>query len=119
MLPLTFLRNRIQGRIEADPVAHVPATRILILLLLLVFSLPLVGRPTLAQEAEWEYKVVILQGIMAGGRFEREASGVFVDTKKTSSLNVLASDGWEVIAVVGAGSVDHTVYLRRRKPLRQ
>ena len=62
-----------------------------------------------------EYQVVILQGITAGGSFEKQSSGIYVDTKKTEALNSLAAAGWEVIAVVGAPGADHTVYLRRER----
>ena len=67
-----------------------------------------------ADAADWEYKVVIVQGMTAGGTIERESSGVYVDTKRTRALNDLAAQGWEVIAVIGTLAGDHAVYLRRR-----
>jgi len=67
-----------------------------------------------AGDAAWEYKVVVLQGLAAGGSFEKQASGVYVDTKRTKVLNEMAADGWEVVSVVGAPGADHTVYLRRK-----
>jgi hypothetical protein len=70
--------------------------------------------PVWADGGDWEYQVIILQGITAGGRVEKQAKGIYVDTKKTETLNALAADGWEVVSVVGAPGADHTVYLRRR-----
>lgn len=71
------------------------------------------GMPAWASDNDWEYKVVILQGVTAGGTIKEIASGVSVDTKKTKALNELASDGWEVISVIGSLVADHVVYLRR------
>ena len=82
-----------------------------ILLLSLIVN---AGMPAWADDGGWEYQVVILQGITAGGTIERQASGVYVDAKKTESLNELAADGWEVVSVVGAPGADHTIYLRRK-----
>jgi len=81
-----------------------------ILLMSLLFG---IGAPAWANDENWEYKVVILQGVTAGGTIKEIASGVSVDTKKTKSLNELASDGWEVISVIGTLVADHVVYLRR------
>lgn len=63
----------------------------------------------------WEYKVVILQGVMAGGTIEKESKGVYVDIKRTEFLNDLAANGWEVVTVLGGLGTDHCVYLRRKK----
>ncbi len=62
----------------------------------------------------WEYRVVLMQGITTGGSLAKQADGVYVDTTKTTLLNELAADGWEVIEVIGAPAGDHTVYLRRQ-----
>jgi len=67
-----------------------------------------------AETAAWEYKVVILQGVTAGGTIEKDAHGIYVDIKRTRALNTLAAEGWEVVTVTGAVATDHTVYLRRR-----
>jgi hypothetical protein len=80
------------------------------LLMCLLFGM---GAPAWASDESWEYKVVILQGVTVGGTIKEIASGVSVDTKKTKSLNELASDGWEVISVIGSLVADHVVYLRR------
>jgi len=85
------------------------SARILILSLFLNFA-PMAW----AGEAGWEYKVVVLQGLAAGGSFEKQASGVYTDTKRTKALNEMAADGWEVVAVIGVPGADHTVYLRRK-----
>ena len=83
---------------------------------ILILACILVVGPQSAQasEPEWEYKVVILQGVTAGGTIEKEPSGAYVNIKVTRILNVLAADGWEVVAVMGSVATDHTVYLRRR-----
>ena len=83
------------------------------LILSIVLQLALIT-PVWAGGETWEYQVVILQGVTAGGTIEKQASGVSVDTRKTRLLNELAAEGWEVIAVIGAGVADHTVYLRRK-----
>ena len=83
------------------------------LLLSIGFLLALIT-PVWAGGETWEYQVVILQGVTAGGTIEKQASGVSVDTRKTRMLNELAAEGWEVVAVIGAGVADHTVYLRRK-----
>lgn len=62
---------------------------------------------------DWECQVAILQGFAAGGSVKKQASGIYVDTKKTEALNTLAAEGWEVMAVAGAAGANHTVYLRR------
>jgi hypothetical protein len=81
---------------------------------LLMTALAVSAGPTAwAGESAWEYRVVILQGVTAGGSIEKQSSGVYVDTKRTSALNELAAQGWEVIAVIGAPGTDHAVYLRR------
>jgi len=85
----------------------------LIRLMLLMSLLFGIGAPTWANDENWEYKVVILQGVTAGGTIKEIASGISVDTKKTKSLNELASDGWEVISVIGTLVADHVIYLRR------
>lgn len=69
--------------------------------------------PAWAGEGGSEYRVVILQGITAGGTVEKQAAGIYVDTKRTRALNDLAAEGWEVVAVIGAPGMDHAVYLRR------
>lgn len=74
-----------------------------------------VANPTKAIDPVWEYKVVILQGVTAGGTIEKDAKGFYVDTKRTRDLNALAVDGWEVIAAMGSTGTDHTVYLRRKR----
>jgi hypothetical protein len=74
----------------------------------------LMALPVVADNHTWEYQVVILQGITAGGAIEKLAKGVSLDTRKTETLNKLASEGWEVVAVVGAPVSDHTVYIRRK-----
>ena len=82
-----------------------------ILILCLIVNL---GTPVWAENGDWEYQVVILQGITAGGAMKKQASGVYIDKKRTSALNELAADGWEVVSVVGAPGTDHAVYLKRR-----
>jgi hypothetical protein len=71
--------------------------------------------PVLSDDSGWEYQVVILKGITAGGRIEKQSSGIYIDTKRTETLNALADDGWEVVSVVGAPGSDHAVYLRRHR----
>lgn len=75
----------------------------------------LVAAPALSDSHNWEYQVVILQGIAAGGSIKKQSSGIYIDSRKTEALNSLAADGWEVVGVVGATGADHTVYLRRRR----
>jgi len=67
-----------------------------------------------ADDAGWEYQVVVLQGMTAGGTMEKQASGVYVDAKRTRALNELANDGWEILSVIGEAGADHAVYLRRK-----
>ena len=86
----------------------------LICSILLLGVLVNIGTPVWADDGGWEYQVVILQGLTAGGTIEKQASGVYVDTKRTKSLNELAADGWEVVSVIGAPGADHAVYLRRK-----
>lgn len=87
-----------------------------IAILAIAMLLLLVAQCARSDEPAWEYKVVILQGVTAGGTIEKDANGVFVDTGKTKTLNTLAAAGWEVITVVGGLTTDHSVYLRRRLP---
>jgi hypothetical protein len=80
---------------------------------LLCVFLMMVG-PVWADEGSWEYQVIILQGVTAGSKLERQAKGFALDTRRTKILNELAADGWEVISVVGAPLTDHAVYLKRK-----
>ncbi len=80
--------------------------------LFLVFVLGF-AEPVWSTESKWEYQVVILKGITAGGTIERKTNHIFVDVKKTEALAELAADGWEVVSVVGAPGSDDSVYLRR------
>ena len=66
-----------------------------------------------AENSDWEYKVVIVQGITAGGTINKLSHGVYVDTKRTKALNELANKGWSVVSVVGELGTDHMVYLKR------
>lgn len=84
------------------------------ILMLIVCSFIFAPQFCNADESSWEYKVVILQGVTAGGSIEKDSTGVYVDTLRTSALNALAADGWEVVAVMGAVATDHAVYLRRK-----
>ncbi len=81
-----------------------------------LFMMYLIGvaTPVWSNESTFEYKVVILQGITAGGTLEKESSGILVDKKKTEALSLLAAEGWEILSVVGSGA-GVTVYLRRQK----
>ena len=83
--------------------------------ILLLSMATIVAVPAFAEDHDWEYQVVILQGVLAGGTIEKQASGRFVDTKKTATLNQLAAEGWVVVSVVGAPGADHTVYLKRER----
>lgn len=78
--------------------------------------IPLLGSApvAMADGSEWEYKVVIVQGVTAGGSLEKQSSGIYIDKKRTAALNELAADGWEIVSVVGAAGADHAVYLRRK-----
>lgn len=78
-----------------------------------LFLIVVCAAPAAAADAGWEYQVVILQGVTAGGTVEKQARGVYVDTRRTQILNELAVDGWEVISAFGAPGMDHAVYLRR------
>ena len=82
--------------------------------ILLIVAITIMTYDALADDAAWEFRVVILQGVTAGGTLEKDAEGIYVDAKKTQALNTLATDGWEVVAVTGGVATDHTVYLRRR-----
>ena len=84
------------------------ATRVLPL----VFFLG-IAEPVWSDESQWEYQVVILKGITAGGTIEKQSSGIFIDVGKTEALAKLAAAGWEVLSVVGAPGADDTIYLRR------
>ena len=70
--------------------------------------------PTRADAANWEYQVIVLQGVSAGSTLERQAKGFSLDTRRTRILNELAGDGWEVVAVIGGPVTDHAVYLKRK-----
>ena len=83
---------------------------ILLLGLLLGLAMP-VG----ADDGGWEYQVVILQGITAGGTIEKQDRGIYVDTRRTEALNQLADDGWELISVIAGPGADHSLYLRRHR----
>lgn len=86
------------------------ATRIILAVLFLGFS-----APALTDNVAWQYRVVILKGITAGGTIEKQSNGIYLDTNKTDALNRLAEDDWEVVAVAGAPGADDTVYLRRQR----
>jgi len=74
-----------------------------------------IAPPALSDDSDWEYQVVILKGITAGGTIKKQSSGIYIDTKKTEALNALAAEGWKVLSVVGAPGADNTVYLRRQR----
>ena len=76
--------------------------------LMLLFLSPLV----LAED--WEYKVVFLPGTVTGSEVKQESSGAHLDVSKTEILNKLGASGWELIAVTGASSADHALYLKRK-----
>ena len=82
-------------------------------LILSLSLLSIIALPVLADYGTWEYRVVIVQGITTGGTIEKQSSGVYIDTKRTTIINELAADGWEVVSVIGLPNADHTVYLRR------
>ena len=90
------------------------ALRTQIAVTLIAAALFIATQGVLADDAAWEFKVVVLQGVTAGGTIEEDAGGIYVDRKRTRALNTLAADGWGVIAVTGAVATDHPVYLRRR-----
>ena len=71
------------------------------------------AEPAWSDESAWEYQVVILKGITAGGRIDKRSNRIFIDVNKTEALAELAAEGWEVVSVVGATGSDDTVYLRR------
>ena len=81
----------------------------------LLSALLILATPVPAAEVSWEYQVVILQGVTAGSKLEKQARGISLDTRRTQILNELAADGWEVVAVIGGPVTDHAVYLRRNK----
>jgi hypothetical protein len=72
--------------------------------------------PAWSDDQQWEYQVVIVKGITAGGAIKKQSSRIFLDEGKTEALATLAADDWEVLSVVGTTGADDTVYLRR--PLR-
>jgi hypothetical protein len=74
----------------------------------------MVVMPTRADDDNWEYQVIILQGVTAGSTLEKQAKGVSLDTRRTRILNGLAADGWEVVSVIGGPVTDHAVYLKRK-----
>lgn len=82
------------------------------ILILSVFLVLVV--PVWANDGNWEYQVIILQGVTAGSTLEKQAKGFSLDTRRTRILNELAADGWEVVAVIGGPVTDHAVYLRRK-----
>jgi hypothetical protein len=63
------------------------ATRIILAVLFLGFS-----APALTDNVAWQYRVVILKGITAGGTIEKQSNGIYLDTNKTDALNRLAED---------------------------
>lgn len=67
-----------------------------------------------AGDYRWEYKVIVVQGIAGGGSYQKQ-DGYYVDNKRTLVLNTLATDGWEVVSVIGSTTSEHTVYLRRQR----
>lgn len=80
-----------------------------LLIILLILSVP-----ARANDANWEYQVIILQGVLAGSTLEKQGKGFSLDTRRTQILNELAEDGWEVITVIGAPLTDHAVYMKRK-----
>ena len=80
-----------------------------LLIILLILSVP-----ARANDANCEYQVIILQGVLAGSTLEKQGKGFSLDTRRTQILNELAQDGWEVITVIGAPLTDHAVYLKRK-----
>ncbi len=82
-----------------------------VLLLCMLLTLTV---PARADDASWEYQVIILQGVLAGSILEKQGKGFSLDTRRTQILNELAEDGWEVIAVIGAPLTDHAVYMKRK-----
>mgnify|MGYP000241733217 FL=1 len=80
-----------------------------LLIILLILSVP-----ARANDANWEYQVIILQGVLAGSTLEKQGKGFSLDTRRTQILNELAQDGWEVITVIGAPLTDHAVYMKRK-----
>ena len=81
---------------------------------LLLSVLLIIVVPIRADDANWEYQVIVLQGVTAGSTLERQAKGFSLDTRRTRILNELADDGWEVVAVIGGPVTDHAVYLKRK-----
>ena len=81
---------------------------------LLLSALLMLVVPIRADDDSWEYQVIILQGVTAGGTLEKQAKGISLDTRRTRILNEFAADGWEVVSVIGGPVTDHAVYLRRK-----
>ena len=106
---------KYRSRHRPNPIEHwTTSLWVQIGTVLIVAALIVMAYDAWADDAAWEFKVVILQGVTAGGTLERNAEGIYVDTRRTRALNTLAADGWEVVAMTGAVATDHTVYLRRR-----
>ena len=82
--------------------------------ILLLSALLMIVTPIRADDGSWEYQVIILQGVTAGGTLEKQGKGFSLDTQRTRILNELAADGWEVVSVIGGPVTDHAVYLRRK-----
>ena len=82
--------------------------------ILLLSTLLMIVMPIRADDDSWEYQVIILQGVTAGGTLEKQAKGISLDTRRTRILNEFAADGWEVVSVIGRPVTDHAVYLRRK-----
>ena len=82
--------------------------------LLLLSMLLMIVMPISAEDYNWEYQVIILQGTSAGSTLEKQAKGYYLDTRRTKILNKLAADGWEVVSVIGGPVTDHAIYLRRK-----
>lgn len=80
----------------------------------LLIILLILAVPARANDANWEYQVIILQGVLAGSTLEKQGKGFSLDTRRTQILNELAQDGWEVITVIGAPLTDHAVYMKRK-----
>ena len=88
--------------------------RTTLLLTMLLTMLLMTMMPIRADDGNWEYQVIILQGFTAGNTLEKQAKGVSLDTRRTRILNELAADGWEVVSVIGGPVTDHAVYLKRK-----
>jgi hypothetical protein len=62
--------------------------------ILLVGALLMLALPVWADEGNWEYQVVVLQGVTAGSTLEKQGKGFSLDTRRTRILNELAAQGW-------------------------